>query len=66
MKTLSTFGSPPILITVTLLFYLLSANRIKAISFTLYTGSIVYVNAMLKNIYHDPRPFMEFAEIKAL
>jgi len=66
MILMSFLGSPEFLVPVTFVFYLLSTNRIKVIALLLYTSVLVYIIAILKNVYHTSRPFMQYSEIDAM
>jgi hypothetical protein len=66
MIIISLLGSAFFIAPISMFFYFLNTNRIKALSFTLYISAIVYINALSKNIYHDSRPFMTYSSIKGI
>ena len=52
MLFISFFGSGGFIGMLTFSIYLLTINRIKSIAFIVYMSLILYINGLLKNMYH--------------
>lgn len=48
-----------------ILYYALTLQKIKTLSFIIYFIGITYVCSVLKIIYHDPRPYWENSDVEA-
>ena len=66
MIVFSLVGSGGFLGTFSFIYFALETNKIKGLVFTIYILIFLFLNGLLKNAYHDPRPFWKFESIKAI
>ncbi len=62
----SLVGSGGFLGTFSFIYFALETNKVKGLVFTIYMLLFLFINGVLKNAYHDPRPFWQFDSIKAI
>jgi len=62
----SLLGSTGFIGTFSFIYFALETNKIKGLVFSIYMIIFIFTNGLLKNAYHDPRPFWYFDSIKAV
>ena len=64
MRLFTNLGSEIFIGTISIIYFSYSKNRIRALTYFIYISFVVYLNGILKNIYHDSRPYWTYSEIE--